>query len=62
MDTTVLDNVYQGLGATEAALDYMLMLKNYCQKFRGNFVLLWHNQRLVDHKEREIYRALIGPN
>lgn len=62
MDRTVIDDAYLGLGATQTALDYMLTLKNYCRKFRGDFVLLWHNQRFVDRKEREIYRALIGAN
>ena len=62
MDRTVVDDAYQGLGATQTALDYMLTLKNYCQKFRGDFVLLWHNQRFVDRKEREIYQILTGAN
>ncbi len=60
MDRTVIDDAYLGLGATQTALDYMLKLKNYCRKFRGDFVLLWHNQRFVNRKEREIYRVLIG--
>lgn len=62
MERTVIDDAYQGLGTTPAALDYMQKLKYNCRKFRGDFVLLWHNQRFVDHKEREIYRALIGTN
>lgn len=60
MDRTVVDDDYQGFGATQTALDYMLKLKNYCRKFRGDFVLLWHNQRFVVRKEREIYQLLIG--
>jgi hypothetical protein len=62
MDRTVIDDPYQSLGATQTALDYMLTLKYNCQKFRGDFVLLWHNQRFIDQNEREIYRNLIGAN
>jgi hypothetical protein len=62
MDRTVIDDDYQGFGATQSALDYILELKHHCRKFHGDFVLLWHNQRFVDREEREIYRNLIGLN
>lgn len=62
MDRTVIDDAYMGFGATQRALDYILRLRNHCQKYHGDFVFLWHNQRFVDRKEREIYRTLIGAN
>jgi hypothetical protein len=60
MDASVIDERYMGLGPTEAAVDYLLELKRHCQRFDGDYVLLWHNQRFTDPREREIYRTVIA--
>jgi hypothetical protein len=62
MDRTVIDKPYMNLGSTPDALNFMMDLKKQCMQYDGDFVVLWHNQRFVDRKEREIYRALIGAN
>jgi len=33
----------------ENSLEKILVLKNRCRKFRGDFVLLWHNNRFVNN-------------
>jgi hypothetical protein len=60
MDTSVIDDNYMGMGLTEVAVDYLLELKRRCRYYKGDFVLLWHNQRFVDPREKEIYRTVIG--
>lgn len=62
MDRTVIDKLYMNLGSTPDALNFMMDMKKQCMQYGGDFVVLWHNQRFVDRKEREIYRALIGVN
>jgi len=60
MDTSIIDDNYMGMGPTEVAVDYLLELKRRCRYYNGDFVLLWHNQRFVDPREKEIYRTVIG--
>ena len=60
MDTTVIDSHYMGLGASEEALNYLLDLKQRCRNYDGDFVILWHNQRFVDPKEKEIFQKIIS--
>ena len=60
MDATVIDDRYVGLGPSEAAVDYLLELKQRCKYYNGNYVLLWHNQHFLDPREKEIYRTVIG--
>jgi len=62
MDRTVVDEPYMGLGRTDNALNYMIRLKKICQTYNGDFVFLWHNQRFVNSKEREMYKALLNLN
>ncbi len=60
MDTSVMDDHYMGLGTTAAAVDYFLKLKRLCQDHRGDYVILWHNQRFVDSEKKEMYRTIIS--
>jgi hypothetical protein len=60
MDTSVIGDRYMGLGPTREAIDYLLALRRRCRRFNGDYVFLWHNQRFVDPREKEIYRALIN--
>jgi len=61
MECSVMDERYLGLGAGEKAFEVFQQLKMTCQKFNGNFTLLWHNNRFVNPAERELYRALLLP-
>jgi hypothetical protein len=59
MECSVIDDRYMGYGKTEKALDYMLMLKERCRKYNGDFVFLWHNTRYIDPEEYGFVEALM---
>jgi hypothetical protein len=59
MEGTVIDPTYLGAGRTETAVDTMLMLKNRAIGSGGDFVFLWHNNRLCDPRDREIFEELV---
>lgn len=58
MESSVLGNKYMNLSG-EAALEYMLMLKNRCRLFNGDFALLWHNNMFDTPEQWDIYRQVI---
>jgi len=60
MEGTVMGPGYQNLGATEAAFAHFKALKDICRYYDGEFTLLWHNNRLVEQPEVDLYRALIA--
>ena len=62
MERTVIDERYMGFGRTKKAINYMIRLKKICQTCQGDFVFLWHNQRFVNSKEREMYKTLLDLN
>ena len=59
MDTTVIDSQYMGMGLTNDAVNYILNLKKACQSFRGEFNILWHNQRFTNPAEKILYSNVI---
>lgn len=58
MDRTVLESYYMGL-TYDKAWQEISILKKRCKMFNGNFTILWHNNSLVDEKERELYRSIV---
>lgn len=56
MEATLLG--YMGLDCEEA-LEQALLLKRACKRFEGEFTLLWHNARLMQRRERELYRHVV---
>jgi hypothetical protein len=58
MECSALDKHYMNL-PFDLAQEELGMLKENCRLFDGDFTLLWHNDRLVEHRERELYRYLI---
>jgi hypothetical protein len=57
MECSALDSRYMNLGTQDGlALQQILDIKNCCKTFRGNFTLLWHNNRFVSSQEVEIYQ------
>jgi hypothetical protein len=60
MESTVIDPTYMGMGASEQARDYMLRLRATCKRFGGVFTCLWHNHRLEDAAEHDLYGSLIS--
>ncbi len=59
MECSVIGEDYMGLGSGEQAFELFQQLKKNCYQFKGDFTLLWHNDRLIDPKERELYEALL---
>ncbi len=56
MEASLLD--HQGL-SPEAAAEEMRRLREICKSFDGDFVFLWHNNRLSEERERAAYRAVL---
>src|SRR5262249_36524368 len=56
MEASLLDHC--GL-EPEAAADEMRRLREVCRRFDGDFVFLWHNNRLSGERERAAYRAVL---
>lgn len=59
MECSVIDPIYMNLGYGEAALNKFIELKNKCKAVGGNFTLLWHNSRLIDPLEKNLYQTII---
>jgi hypothetical protein len=55
MEDSALSGRYMGLTFEQARRE-IGRLKERCKLFGGDFTLLWHNSRLVDEHERELYR------
>ncbi len=60
MECSVIDPKYMGMGTGPEALNFMLRLANECRRFKGDFTLLWHNNRLMAANERCLFEELIG--
>ena len=60
MDVTVTSPVYMNLGLGEAALEAITDLRVECERYQGDFTLLWHNDHLVDEESRELYRQILA--
>ena len=60
MECTVIDDVYLGLGVTQAAENKFLELKEKCRKLSGCFTLLWHNSYFHGNSElKQMYKRII---
>lgn len=60
MECSLIDDKYMGLGSGDQALAAALNLKNVCQKYDGDFTILWHNQRLIKAEERQLYASILS--
>ncbi|MDA8173778.1 MAG: polysaccharide deacetylase family protein [Nitrospiraceae bacterium] len=59
MECTVIDQRYMGLGAGEEAFLYIKSIKDICRRFKGDFVILWHNTRFIDMQELRLYAQIL---
>ena len=59
MESTVIDKFYMGLGSGEKAFSFIKSIKETCRRFKGDFVILWHNTRLIDTGERQLYSLIL---
>ena len=60
MEGSVIGSSYLGLGLGPAALEKIIMYKEICRKFNGNFTLLWHNSSLILEDEVRLYEAVLS--
>lgn len=59
MDATILEARYMGLQG-EAAFEAIVRMRRVCQRFGGDFVLLWHNNRLLTPLEVDLYTRTVA--
>lgn len=60
MDATLTGEQYLNLGLGSDGFDYAMGLRRECERFCGDFTLLWHNNRLGDDQSCQFYRELIS--
>lgn len=58
MECSGLDKEYMNL-THEEMFKRAVTLKRHCEKYKGNFVILWHNSRFIEQSECELYRKII---
>jgi len=58
MDVSLLSSRYLGLDKV-AAYDKVVKIKRECQKYEGDFTILWHNTELQTDEKRELYQAIL---
>lgn len=59
MEQTIFNKKYMGIDNREDAFDLMKSLKDECRRFQGNFTLLWHNNMLIDARDKEVYTSIL---
>lgn len=55
MECSVIDSSYMNLGLTDAALRVFKNLKEECRYYKGNYVILFHNDSLIRDEQRDFY-------
>ncbi|MDZ4255619.1 MAG: polysaccharide deacetylase family protein [Sulfuritalea sp.] len=59
MECSVIADRYMGMGYSDKTLELMMQYKKTCQKFNGDFTLLWHNSHFLNAEDRSFYQKLI---
>lgn len=59
MECSGIDKMYMNLLHKEMN-DRCNSLKRCCQKYNGNFIILWHNTRFIKKEEAALYKSIIG--
>jgi hypothetical protein len=59
MEVSVICKPYLGLGYGPDALKLIQQMQQRCRAVRGQFTLLWHNNRLAHGIEKEIYKKIL---
>ena len=60
MEGSIIETVYEALGYTSKANERFEYFANICQKFKGDYTLLWHNSKFYHPKARTLYKKLIS--
>lgn len=59
MECTVTDERYMGKGFGQDAFNVFKALKDTCRFYHGDYVLLWHNSKLLSEEQRALYLAVL---
>lgn len=60
MENAVIYDESNVMRNRDAALRDLIELRRTCQKFSGDFTLLWHNSNLFTSDHRDIFRSLLS--
>ena len=60
MEGSIIEKAYEALGFTSKANERFEYFANICQKFKGDYTLLWHNSQFRHPKARTLYKKLIS--
>ena len=55
MECSVTDSCYMGLGWGTKALKLFKTLKDVCCYYKGNFIILFHNNSLITDEQKKLY-------
>ena len=55
MECSITDTCYMGLGWGKKALEVFKNLKDLCRYYKGNFIILFHNDSLITDEQKELY-------
>lgn len=58
MEGSLLESEYMGLTA-EKTLHHLRKLREQCQRFEGQFSLLWHNSSLIKKQDLNLYQTIV---
>ena len=59
MECSVTDSCYMGLGWTKEALKVFKTLKDMCRYYKGNFIILFHNDSLITAVQKDFYKQVL---
>ena len=59
MECTVIDRNYMNMGPGEKAFSFIKSIKDTCRRFKGDFIILWHNTRFIEPRERQLYSLIL---
>lgn len=59
MECTIINKSYEALGFTNKAVQRFEYFINICQKFNGDYAMLWHNSEFHHKRSRLLYSKLI---
>ena len=59
MEKTLLSSEYMNINDEDEMLLYLKNLSDVVKKYNGEFVLLWHNQKLSTTSEKEVYEKVL---
>jgi polysaccharide deacetylase len=59
MECSVTDSCYMGLGWGTKALKLFKTLKDVCCYYKGNFIILFHNNSLITAMQKDFYKQVL---